>query len=499
MKKGEKPEFSANWWKGSQPKDMKSAGGLESALKSYESAKGKLKSSGSGDDADVAAKALSGIEKAAKAVIAEASSAKPKADADMAATADCLKKFDYGKEHKWIDQHVEEGMFSDPDVYKLYLKTALKKLKRMSGVPGDDTDEDDESGDDDIEEGDIGKGMNFGLVLGKKAEQHRMALHKTKAAKALGGMLANETGIRKFTFGVARPSENVDELVLQLQGPQLPGMGKKGTRMLNKFKPLPFKTIVLMDKDGNKLEDENDPDDTDTDDDLAPGATAAEVAEADARAAARAKLEATLLRDELPGLIRRIQGLVDPALKGEVARMASQANALLHSNSLEEAKERIDQLRAALDQASRTANGDNGAAPVAPGSSNTAFAKSGEIWKATVAKVGAELEKLRAGIVDTYQTADNVGDLEGRYRAKVSGVLTALDDSLVGKLSEVAGAPDMTQRARLIGEARGIMEGYRSYVASEPLLADLDDNPFVPLTIRQTVSNSLSALEKVVH
>ena len=523
MKKGEKPAFSATWWKGSQPKDLKSAGALESALKSYEGAKGKLGSSGSGDDADAAAKALDGVEKAAKTVITEASSSKLKGNAEMVATADCLKKFDYGKEHKWIDQHVEEGMFSDPDVYKQYLKNALKKLNKMSEVPGDDTDDDDEVDDGDNDEGDLGKGMNFGFVLGKKAEQHRMALHKSKSAKALGNMLAKETGIRKFTFGVARPSENKGEMVLELEGPQVPGLGKKGARMLKKFKPLPFTTIVLM-IDGQVVKDIDDPEDTDTDDLVLdateavagntgapdgapapasapppppppPGATAVPPPPPPPPGASTAAppppgAAAAALARDLAELALRIQVLADPALKGDLARMASQANALLRSNSLEEAHQRIDELRAALDQQRAAAGGGNGAA---------AFTKSGQIWNATRTKVEAEIEKLRAGIVDTYKAADNVDHLEARYRAKVSGVLKALDESLSDKLSELAGAADVAQRPTLIGEAQGIIARYKSYVASEPLLADLDENPFVPLSIRQTVSTTLSALEKVVH
>jgi hypothetical protein len=110
-----------------------------------------------------------------------------------------------------------------------------------------------------------------------------------------------------------------------------------------------------------------------------------------------------------------------------------------------------------------------------------------------------EIEKLRAEIVATYQADGISNDLDSRYRTTVAGILTTLDDSLSEKLNEVAGATDISQRSKLIGEARGIMERYQSYLASEPLIADLDNNPFVPLAIRQTVSTTLSALENVVH
>jgi hypothetical protein len=455
MKKGEQPQFSAKWWKDSQPKGLKSAGDLESALKDYETAKGKLESSGEEPAAKSADGALNGIDKAVKAVISEAS--KVKGNADMDATADCLKKFDrgYAQERKWIEEHIEsdDGMFSDPEVYHSYLITALRRL-RSSGE------------------------MNFGFVLGKRAEQHRIALHKSKSAKALGSMLAKETGIHQMTWGIARSSEErAGEMVLELEGRQLPGIGKKGGRMLKKFKPLPFTKLVLM-VDGQEVGDLDDPEDTDTDD-----------AELDAAAMTRALAE----------LARRIQGVADPALKGNLARMATQANALLRSNNLPEAEERIDELRTALDQAGVSANGGNGATEAVGGSSPAAFTKSRQIWIAARKRVEDELEKLRVEIVATYQADGIADDLEARYRTRVAGILTTLDESLSEKLNEVAGATDISQRSKLIGEARGIMERYQSYMASEPLIADLDNNPFVPLAIRQTVSTTLSALENVVH
>ena len=49
-----------------------------------------------------------------------------------------------------------------------------------------------------------------------------------------------------------------------LEGRQLPGMGKKGARMLKKFKPLPFTKLALI-VDGQEVADLDDPEDTDVD------------------------------------------------------------------------------------------------------------------------------------------------------------------------------------------------------------------------------------------
>ncbi|HEX5327810.1 MAG TPA: hypothetical protein VFW75_14165, partial [Acetobacteraceae bacterium] len=270
VKKGEQPEVSAKWWKGSQPKGLKSASKLEDALKSYEDAKKKLETGGEADAAKAAKDALGGIESAVDAVIAEAS--KDKKNPEMGFTVDALKKFDraYGAEHAWIEQHAEqddENVFGDPEAYHTYLIAGMKKLRS-------------------------GGEMNFGLVLGKKAEEHRLAVHRSKGAKALANTLIKETGFHAMTFGVAVADEDrADVLRLMLEGRQLPGMGKKGERMFKKFKPLPFKKIALY-VDGQEVEDLPDSEDTDVD-------------EPDDDAASSG-LDAAALTRELAELIRRV-------------------------------------------------------------------------------------------------------------------------------------------------------------------------------------------------
>ncbi|HTW70716.1 MAG TPA: hypothetical protein VME47_12575 [Acetobacteraceae bacterium] len=236
MKKGEQPEFSAKWWKDEQPKGLKSAGELGNALKDYETAKHKLGSTGKASDADDVWDALDDVKRAVKAVIAEASKAKD--NAEMDATVDCLDKFDrgYTQEERWIEEHTKGGTFTDPEAYQEYLATVLKRLRTS-------------------------RGMNFGFVLGKKAEDHRLALHRSKAARALAMMLVKETGIQQMTFGTARADKDDSEaLLLILEGRQLPGMAKKGERMLMKMMPLPFKKMNL-EVEGKKAKDLDDPED----------------------------------------------------------------------------------------------------------------------------------------------------------------------------------------------------------------------------------------------
>lgn len=243
MKKGEQPELSAKWWKQSAPDGLRSAGRLGDALKEYEAAHRRFEAKGGTPEAEAASEALDAAAAAAKAVIAEAG--KANGGPEMAATVECLKKFDrvIAAARKWIDERTEEpdeGEFGNREAYHEYLLIALKRLRGANA-------------------------MNFGVVLGKKAEDHRLALHKSKSAKALAALLVQATGLHQMTFGVARVDEKRNDIMaLDLEGRQLPGLAKKGTRMLKRLQPLPFKQLKLA-KDGKDLDDLDDAEDTDTD------------------------------------------------------------------------------------------------------------------------------------------------------------------------------------------------------------------------------------------
>jgi len=63
----------------------------------------------------------------------------------------------------------------------------------------------------------------------------------------------------------------------------------------------------------------------------------------------------------------------------------------------------------------------------------------------------------------------------------------------------VVNATDAAKRTALIDEAKALIKRYRDFVTTEPLFTDLDNNPFVPLTIRDTVSKTLDAIAASVH
>jgi hypothetical protein len=130
--------------------------------------------------------------------------------------------------------------------------------------------------------------------------------------------------------------------------------------------------------------------------------------------------------------------------------------------------------------------------------SGAAFAALRTNWVTARQKIDADVSKLHAAISAAYQGRAVADDLEKAFSAQTGRVLGSLDASLADKLSELANAKDSGQHAALVAEARQIVQRYASYVASEPIIAALDANPFVPIAIQETVSTSLTDLAKAL-
>jgi hypothetical protein len=73
-----------------------------------------------------------------------------------------------------------------------------------------------------------------------------------------------------------------------------------------------------------------------------------------------------------------------------------------------------------------------------------------------------------------------------------------LDESLAEVLDNATKATDAAKRAELVAEAKAIIGRCQTYLGSEPLLKDLDGNPFVPLNIVATMTKTLTTLATAV-
>ena len=138
------------------------------------------------------------------------------------------------------------------------------------------------------------------------------------------------------------------------------------------------------------------------------------------------------------------------------------------------------------------------AAPAATGR-EVNYAKSRLAWLATRQKVQSEMEKLRGGLIAAFEGFDIEAELHAEYTEFVAPVLAALDESLADKLDEAINATNPAAHAKLVEEAKTIIQRYQNYLAGEPVIVALDTNPIVPLAIRQTFTTTLTTLAQALH
>jgi len=202
-------------------------------------------------------------------------------------------------------------------------------------------------------------------------------------------------------------------------------------------------------------------------------------------------MDVALLRPTMASLIGRIALVADPAWKAALAQLAAAADAQMKANDFAAAEDAIANLLAAMD-----------APPLgqaAPAAIKVTYAKSRLAWLATRQKIESEIERLRGELNTAFAGDDAFSGIDAAYTQFVSPVLAALDERLADKLDEATNAVDAASRAKLVDEAKAIMQQYGDYVASAPVIAALDGNPIVPLAIRQTLSVTLTTLAKVMN
>ncbi len=128
-----------------------------------------------------------------------------------------------------------------------------------------------------------------------------------------------------------------------------------------------------------------------------------------------------------------------------------------------------------------------------------AIAKARQAWMATRQKVDTDIGKLHGAFSTAFKGHGKHGDLTKAFRARVDSVLGTLDEALAEKLDAVNSATDPDARGKLVQEAHALIDGYSKHVASDPTIAALDKNPFVPMSIQKTMTVTLATLSKVIR
>jgi hypothetical protein len=215
------------------------------------------------------------------------------------------------------------------------------------------------------------------------------------------------------------------------------------------------------------------------------------------------------LAKSLTDLVKRLAA-ADPAQQGALKGLAVQAQTALKSGDATTASAFIEQLRTALSSAAppptaaAPASTAAPAPPPTPGSApspatKVAFTKARLAWLAARKKVEADIASLQTGLEAAFKGHAMAPDLTTGFQARVEKVLNQLDEQLADKLDEVTNATDPAQHAKLVGEAKQVMQRYQAFIASDSTLAEIDANPFVPVAIQKTLTTTLSVLTRTIN
>ena len=328
--------------------------------------------------------------------------------------------------------------------------------------------------------------VNCAIAQPKEPGPGLLLLHRTKQPRALCQDLEKQfPDAKNPRWGTAHVDLDDDpKLVKFIINKPVSGMA---WRLVKTLKGIGFTKVVILLEDSTPVEADAEDDDAPADSSPAdPGLANSGLA---AAAAPPPPPDATGLAAALRALAQRIGAAAgeDAARRADLLRLAQAAQASLKAGDLAAAAAGIDALRAAIDEAAAAATGAG------------AYAKSRLAWIATRRKMAGDIELLRAAIVSEYQQDGVAAQLDAAYRDRVAPLLERLDDGLADQLDAAGNATDPVERARLVAEARASIERYQSVLASEPLIADLDDNPFVPLAIQKTLAATLAALAATVR
>jgi hypothetical protein len=393
-------------------------------------------------------------------------------------------------------------------------------------------------------------GKPVSAVVGLSSEGEAVLLmHKQAAPKKLRSMLikqAQDAGldldVRSLRFGRASTDEG-DEGVLKLTVNREPSGSALYMQTKKRVKPAGFGDVIFI--TDPSIENESD-------DGEAPGAAPAapasgaavppspapgpQAAAPEASAAppppapeppappqAPPAPQAQQAQQAPPGpdmsqLTRRLASLIPqvastaapPNIKAALGQLATAAGAAV-KNATNDAEGLVDRLEDAVRKVAAAAPQQapsaapppapppQASAPSGPAVGGTTFARSQKAWIAARKRIEDEIAKLHDGVQAACEEHGIQDVLRKSFETKVEPMLDELDESLAEKLGELDRANDPQQHQKLLGEAKQIISRYQAYVNGNPMIAQLDSNPFVPVTIHKTITATLAVLSNSVR
>lgn len=118
-------------------------------------------------------------------------------------------------------------------------------------------------------------------------------------------------------------------------------------------------------------------------------------------------------------------------------------------------------------------------------------------WESTRGTVAGQLRALAAAIVTATRDEPWAGEAAGNTPL-LFAMLDTFDTRLGDTLDEALNAQDAMRRTERLRAARAILKDYSGYLQSDPIFEELDENPFLPVTIRRDLTAVLTELERQI-
>jgi len=216
---------------------------------------------------------------------------------------------------------------------------------------------------------------------------------------------------------------------------------------------------------------------------------------------------------ELTDLVRKMVSIKakEPERFALLKAMADKASAAIKASS-DEAVALIGALGAAIEGGSDAAASAPPAAPaegaspvvaphVLPPEKKAALAAGPQLWDTAVSSINAALERLQDTIRTEFASEgpEIIADIE-RNLIKITDVTKQFESKLADYLREAHDATDAASHNAAIRSAKAAMSEHMKYVASDPVIKLLDENPFgVSTDIKKTMAENLKQLIEAVR
>lgn len=182
---------------------------------------------------------------------------------------------------------------------------------------------------------------------------------------------------------------------------------------------------------------------------------------------------------------------VDPSQREKLVGLVREAQLALAAGKPIEAL--LDQLAAALGASAGSAPGSLAETPT--DGPKVALAKSSQLWRGCRSQMRSKLDRLKAAIAEAYADQPQVLKAIRQNFGELDRIFEKLDDRLDDTLDKALSAADANDRSILVEQTREIIADYTAVMDSDPLLEQLDGNPFgVEMKFKETLGKVLPAL-----